>query len=322
MSNPRGKLTPAGRRLLVDRITRLGYPVALAAEMQGVSRSCAYQWLRRWRADGDAGLVDRSCRPHRSPRRLAPELEARILAARARWQVGPHQLGWRLGIAPSTVYAVLARHGVNRLDRIDRPTGQPVRYQRDHPGELVHVDVKKLGRIPDGGGWRVHGRGATRGGNRSRTRGLGYDYLHVAVDDHTRLAYVEIHPDERGVTCAAFLQRAGAWFAEHGVTIERVMTDNAFAYRHSHAFADALADLAARHLRTRPYRPQTNGKAERFNKTLAHEWAYARVYGSNQQRAASLPDWLHDYNHHRPHTALHGRSPMHQLVNHDPEQHS
>ena len=318
MSKARGKLTPAGRKLLVDRITRLGYPVARAAEMQGVSRSCAYAWLRRWRAEGEAGLEDRSCRPHRCPRRLDAAVEARILAARARWKVGPHQLAWRLGVARSTVYAVLRRHGVNRLDRMDRPTGQVVRYQRERPGELVHVDVKKLGRIPDGGGWRVHGRskGHTRG------RGLGYDYLHVAIDDCSRLAYVELHDDERGATCAAFLQRAGAWFAEHGVRVERVMTDNAFAYRHSRAFQQALADLGARHLRTQAYRPQTNGKAERFNKTMAHEWAYARVFGSNTERAASLDDWLHDYNHHRPHTALNGRPPMQHLDNHVPGQHS
>jgi transposase InsO family protein len=320
VSKPKGKLTPIGRKLLVDRITRQGYPVARAAEMQGVSRSCAYHWLRRWRAEGEAGLEDRSCRPHRSPRRLDPELEARILAARARLNLGPHQLGWRLGLPRSTVYAVLRRHGVNRLDRIDRPTGQVVRYQREHPGELLHVDVKKLGRIPDGGGWRVHGRG--RGGNRDRKQRLGYDYLHVAVDDRTRLAYVEIHADERGDTCAGFLQRAGAWFAEHGVIIQRVMTDNAFAYRYSRAFQDALADLASRHLRTQPYRPQTNGKAERFNKTMGHEWAYARVYGSNLERAASLDDWLHDYNHHRPHTSLNGRSPMDELAKHVPGQHS
>jgi transposase InsO family protein len=318
VSKPRGKLTPAGRKLLVERITKLGYPVATAAQMQGVSRSCAYGWLRRWRAEGDAGLQDRSCRPHRSPRRLDTDVEARILAARARFKLGPHQLAWRLGVPRSTVYAVLARHGMNRLDRMDRPTGQVVRYQRERPGELVHVDVKKLGRIPDGGGWRAHGRhrGHTRG------RGIGYDYLHVAIDDCTRLTYVEIHPDERGGTAAAFLQRALAWFAEHGVTVQRVMTDNAFAYVHSAAFQAALADARARHVRIKPYRPQTNGKAERFNKTMAHEWAYARIFGSNRDRAASLDDWLHDYNNHRPHTALNGRSPMQQLDNHVPGNHS
>lgn len=318
MSKPRGKLTVHGRKLLVDRVTKLGYPVAVAAEMQGVSRSCAYQWLRRWRAEGEAGLEDRSSRPHRSPRRLAAEVEARILAERARTKLGPHQLAWRLGIPRSTVYAVLARNGVSRLDRMDRPTGQVVRYQRERPGELVHVDVKKLGRIPDGGGHRAHGRYA----GHPRGRDLGYDYVHVAVDDACRAAYVEVHPDERGETCAAFLQRAGAWFAQRGVTIERVMTDNAFAYRHSRAFQDALAELGARHLRTRPYRPQTNGKAERFNKTLAHEWAYAQVYDSNLERIASLDDWLHDYNHHRPHSALSGRSPMQQLEHHVPGKHS
>ncbi len=310
MGKPRGKLTVYGRRLLVDRVTKLGYPVAQAAEMQGVSRSCAYGWLRRWRAEGEAGLADRSCRPHRHPRRLSEQAEARVLAERARTKLGPHQLAYRLGMARSTVYAVLVRHGRSRLSDTDRPTGQVVRYQRGRPGELVHVDVKKLGRIPDGGGWRVHGRtsATARGNGRA-----GYDYLHVAVDDCSRVAYVEAPPDQRGVTAAAFVQRAGAFFAEHGVAIQRVMTDNAMAYRHSRAFADAVADLAARHKRTRPYRPQTNGKAERFNKTMAQEWAYARVFGSNLQRLASLDDWLHHYNHHRPHTALDGRTPMHAL---------
>ena len=192
-------------------MTQQGYGVAQAAKMQGVSAGCAYRWLRRWRAEGEVGLEDRSCRPHRSPRRVSAQTEARVVALRTATKLCPHQLAARLGMPRSTVYAVLRRHGLNRLAVLDRPTGAPVRYQRDHPGELVHVDVTKLGRVPDRGGWRVHGRGA--GGNPDARHGLGYDFLHVAVDDRTRLAYIEVHPDERGATCAGFLQRAGGWFA-------------------------------------------------------------------------------------------------------------
>ena len=312
MVKGKGKLTVFGRRLLIERVTRQGYPVAQAAAMQGISAGCAYRWLRRWRAEGEAGLEDRSCRPHRSPRRLSPEVEARVVALRTATKLGPHQLAARLGMPRSTVYAVLRRHGLNRLAVLDRPTGAPVRYQRDHPGELVHVDVTKLGRVPDGGGWRVHGRypGHTRG------RGIGYDFLHVAVDDRTRLAYVEVHPDERGETCAGFVARAGGWFAQHGVRVQRVLTDNAMAYRNSRAFAAALADLGSRHLRTRPYRPQTNGKVERFHQTLTREWAHARPYGSNRERLDALDVWLHYYNTARPHSALQGAAPIHTLQNH------
>ena len=231
MAHSRGRLTVYGRQLLVERVTRQGYPVARAAQMQGVSRSCAYLWLRRWRAEGAAGLQDRSCRPHASPRRTAAEVEQAILAERAATKLGPHQLAGRLGIARSTIYAVLARHGRSRLADTDKPTGQVVRYQRDRPGELVHVDVKKVGRVPDGGGWRAHGRGTATPRGRGRS---GFDFVHSAVDDASRVAYSEILPDERGATAAGFLERVGAFFAGHGVRIERVMTDNAKAYRVSH----------------------------------------------------------------------------------------
>ena len=202
------------------------------------------------------------------------------------------------------------------LRHLDLPTGKVVRYERERPGELVHIDVKKQGRIPDGGGWRVHGRGAgtarhrrqrpTPAGSGAR---LGYDYVHVAVDDHTRLAYAEIHADERRETAAGFLTRAVAWFAEHTITVQRVLTDNGSCYR-SKVFAHAAQTAGVRLKRTRPYRPQTNGKVERFNLTLKREWAWATPYADNDERTAALKGFLHRYNHHRPHRALNGRSPM------------
>ena len=308
-----------GRQLIVQRVVRLGYSPALVAEQLGVSRSCVYGWVRRWRAEGEAGLHDRSSRPHASPRRLAADVEQRILAARAASNDGPHQLSYRLGIPRSTIYAVLRRHGVSRLATCDQPTGQPVRYAREHPGELLHVDVKKLGRIPDGGGWRVHGRGNEP---RKRDHTVGYDYLHVAVDDATRVAYIEIHRDETGATCARFLQRSAAWFAGHGVKVAEIMTDNAKAYTVSRLFRAVLDDLGVKHVRIRPRRPQTNGKVERLNQTLAREWAYSQPYTSNDQRSEALGHWLHWYNHHRPHTAHQGASPMQVLDNHVPGNHT
>jgi transposase InsO family protein len=210
----------------------------------------------------------------------------------------------------STVYGVLGRHGMSRLARMDRVSGVVVRYQREHPGELVHLDVKKLGRIPDGGGHRIHGRAAAR-----RGRGIGYDYIHSAVDDRSRVAFSQLLPDETGQTCARFLVEAAAFFAEHGVVIQRVLTDNAKAYTQSLRFQETAAGLGIRLKRTRPYRPQTNGKVERFNRTLLEEWAYARLYRSNSERCRAFSRWLRIYNHHRPHTALDGLTPMTILVN-------
>ena len=317
MSHPRAKLTVQGRWLLVQRVLEQGWPPAQAAHAQGVSVATCYKWLRRYRAEGPAGLADRSCRPHRSPRRLPPEREQAILAWRQTHRVGPHRIGWALGEARSTVSAVLARHQLPRLIDLDRPTGQVVRYERQRPGELVHVDIKAQGRIPDGGGHRLLGRAE---GRRRRAIKTGYDYLHVAVDDRTRLAYVEALADQQGQTAAGFMARALAWFAQLGVPVERVLTDNGWCYR-SQAFQQVLAQAGAGHRRTRPYRPQTNGKAERFNRTLATEWSYAQLYTSNQARLATLAGWLHHYNHHRPHTALDGRSPM-QLLNNVPGNYS
>ncbi len=225
---------------------------------------------------------------------------------------GPHHLAGVLGRPPSTIYGVLRRHGQSRLDHTDRPSGVPIRYERQHPGELVHVDVKKLGRIPDGGGWRMRGRSSeTEAGKKQRR--VGYDYPHAAVDDHSRVAYVEPHPDERGETCTRFLARACAFFAEQGVKVQAVMMDNALNYRRSAAFLEVLEELGIAHVPIPAYHPRANGKVERFNRTMLEEWAYVRLYTSNAQRLRALPRWLAFYNRRRPHTALGGRPPTSRL---------
>jgi transposase InsO family protein len=311
------KLTVFGRRLLVERIELEGWPIAHTAAMTGVSRQTAAKWVRRYRAEGLAGLEDRSSQPRRSPRRLTPERVAAILAARHELGFGPHRLALVVGSPRSTIGDVLRRHGLSRLRDRDRPSGVPIRYVRERPGELLHIDVKKLGRIPDGGGHRFRGRG--NGTPKART---GYDYVHQAIDDMSRVAYVDVFADERGPTCAAFLREAAAWFARQGVRIERVMTDNAKNYVASRDFQAALSDIGARHKRTRPYRPQTNGKSERFNRTLLDEWAYVREYATNNERLLALPDFVHRYNSHRPHTSLKGLTPMAVLVNNVSGNHS
>lgn len=303
------RLTPFGRQLLVNRILIEGWPPATAAEMVGVSRATAYKWLRRYRAEGAAGLEDRSSRPHRRPRSLPDREIRRILVARRRRRVGPHRLGPLLGHPRSTVYGVLRRHGVSRLAHADRLTGVPVRYVREQPGELVHVDVKRLGRVPPGGGHRILGEGARK------HLALGYDYLHVAIDDATRVAYVAVRPDEQTDSTVSFIAEAVAFFAAQGVRVERVMTDNAWTYTHSNRLAALFAELGIRHVRTRPRRPQTNGKAERFIGTLQREWAYTRLYRSNEARLASLPRWVDVYNRRRPHAGLAGQTPLSVLVN-------
>ena len=310
MAHANARLTEFGRLLLVQRITELGWPPAQAAESLGVSRATAYKWLGRYRAQGRAGLADRSSRARRCRHALPAVQVRRVLAARRRYRQGPHRLAWRLGMARSTIYGVLRRYGQSRLAHTDRASGVVVRYQREHPGELVHIDVKKLGRIPDGGGHRIHGRATAR-----RGRGIGYDYLHSAVDDCSRVAFSQILPDEQAATAARFLVEAAAFFADHGVVIQRVLTDNAKAYTQSLLFAETAAGLGIRLKRIRPYRPQTNGKVERFNRTLLEEWAYARLYHSNSDRSRAFTRWLRTYNHRRPHTALDGLTPMAVLVN-------
>jgi transposase InsO family protein len=305
----RAKLTPYGRRILVERVLVEGWSVGEAAKAASVSCATVYKWLARYRDEGLAGLADRSSAPHRCPRALPRAEVRRILAGRRRLKVGPHRLGPMLGHPRSTVYGVLRRAGLSRLAHLDRPTARPLRYERERPGELIHIDVKKLGRIRPGGGWRFLGQSPTS--KAPKGRGAGYDYLHVAVDDHSRFAFVEVHPDELGTTCAGFLARAAVH--KRGVRIERVMTDQAKNYVLSRDFQAVLAALGARHIVTRPYRPQTNGKAERFNRTLLEEWAYVRLYRSNQARLAALPKWVETYNRRRPHTALGGRPPASRL---------
>jgi transposase InsO family protein len=279
-----------------------GRPVAHVAAEMGISRPTAYKWWRRWQTDGVEGLVDRSSRPWFCPHQTDAATEAAIAELRRELKLGPVRIAARLGVPASTVHRVLVRLGLNRLAWMDRPTGRVIRrILTDHPGELVHVDIKKLGRIPDGGGWKVRGRGYS--GDTTRARQVGYGYVHSAIDAHTRLAYSEVLDNEQGATAAEFWQRAGQFFAEHGIDVEAVLTDNGSCYR-SHRWAAALD--AIEHRRTRPRRPQTNGKVERFNRTLLDEWAYVRPYFSEAERVAALDDWLHLYNHHRHHTAIAG----------------
>lgn len=305
MAHPKARLNVLGRELLVTRVTVLGWPVTTATDAQGISRATGYKWVRRFRAEGAAGLADRSSRPHRSPRATPTAEVERILAARAEWRWGPDRLGPLLHMPCSTVAAVLHREGVPRLADLDRPTGLPVRrYEACHPGALVHQDHKKLGRIPDGGGHRVLGRSTET--RRLKMPGLGYDHFEVVVDDRSRRSVVVQVPDESGPSAAAALALALAAFEADGIAVERVMTDNAWAYR-GKDYRAVLGDR--RQTRTRPYRPQTNGKAERFIGTLVREWAYARTYTTNAARLAALPTFVDFYNHRRPHTALGGLSP-------------
>ena len=317
MSHANARLNVHGRRLLVDRVRRQGWAVAHAAKAMGISRQCAHRWVARFDAEGEAGLVDRSSRPRSSPRRTSPAVEAAIVAARVEHRRGQDWLGPELGVPARTVARVLRRHHLPHLRVLDPLTGEvirsskttAVRYERDRPGELVHVDVKKIGKIPDGGGWRAHGRSES-----VRGRGIGYDYVHSMVDDHSRLAYSEILPDEKGATCAAFIQRAAARFAAQGIAvIERVITDNHLSYRKSNDVKAAITALGATHKFIRPHCPWQNGKVERFNRTLATEWAYRQVFTSNDERAAALAPWLEQYNTQRRHTALSGLPPTSRL---------
>jgi transposase InsO family protein len=316
MSHANALLTPKGRLRLARCVVDDGWTLRRAAERFQVSVTTAARWAARYRAHGEDGMQDRSSRPVNSPQRTPVRRERRIIAIRVNRRWGPARIGFLLGIHPSTVHRVLSRFGLARLSWLDRATGRVIRrYEHQSPGDLVHVDIKKLGRIPDGGGHRSIGRAA---GNRNKTgntanRRPGYAFLHNAVDDHSRLAYTEILTDEKKDTAAGFWERANAYFESCGITVKRVLTDNGSCYR-SHAFKDALG-TEIKHKRTRPYRPQTNGKVERYNRTMLDEWAYAKPYASESERVAAFADWLHHYNHHRGHTSLKGQTPISRVTN-------
>ena len=295
-------LTPEGRLRLCQRIES-GWSVSATAESMNVSRQTAHKWWRRYLAEGVEGLVDRSSRPRSCPHQTPARVERRIVDLRRSRRLGPARLAPIVGVPAATVHRVLVRHGVNRLRWLDRPTGRTIRrIETSRCGELVHIDVKKLARIPPGGGHRAHGRTGTRNGSMSK-KGQGYTHIHTAIDAHSRLAYSEHAGEENATNCVAFLDRAVAWFAHHGITIERILTDNGNGYR-SNAWRNRCAELGITHTRTRPYRPATNGKVERFNRTLLDEWAYARLWTSESSRRRGLDRYLHRYNHHRNHTAI------------------
>lgn len=318
MSHANARLTPAGRLIMVQRI-QSGRAVAHVAAEMGISRTTAWRWWRRFREQGTAGLVDRSSVARSHPRRTTPCAETRVRIMRSLTRRGPVFIANRLGMHASTVGRVLRRHRTALLRELDPVTGAVIRatrrsvnrYEHPYPGSLVHVDVKKLGRIPDGGGWRLHGRGERP----VHKRGAGYDFVHAAIDDHSRVAYTEIHDDERGETCAGFMERAITFYRSLGVTVERVITDNAFAYRHSTAFRAVLAGHGITQKFIRPHCPWTNGKIERLNRTLATEWAYARAWTSNTDRAAALPAWLNYYNLDRAHLGIGGHTPIDRINN-------
>jgi transposase InsO family protein len=318
VSHRNARTTYQGRVLIVERF-RAGWNKAHIAAAMGISRQCVHKWVCRFDAEGGAGLMDRSSRPHTVPMRTPAPVEAEILAVRRAQRIGPDHISAEVGVPARTVSRVLARHGVPHLRACDPMTGEviraskttAVRYERSRPGELVHMDVKKLGRIPDGGGWRAHGRGCAP--DRERKRGNGFDFVHSLVDDHSRLAYSEVLCDEKGTTCAGFLVRAAAYFHAHGITkIDQIMTDNAWAYRWS--IREVCAELDARQVFIKPHCPWQNGKVERLNRTLQTEWAYREVFTTNTERAAALAPWLEHYNTRRRHSAIGGLPPISRLT--------
>ena len=326
MSHANAALTTRARLRLARLVVEDGWTYAASAKLYMVSPRTAKKWADRYRAQGPSGMVDRSSRPRTCPHRTSRDRIRQIVRLRWRHRLGPVQIAGRLGMPASTVHAVLVRCRLNRLSHIDRVTGEPLRrYEHPHPGSLIHVDVTKFANIPDGGGWRYVGRDqgkrnalatARRTGERGKAYRprIGTAYVHTVIDDHSRLAYAEIHTDEKATTAIGVLNRAAAWFADQGVIVQRVLSDNGSAYR-SYAWRDACEELGITHKRTRPYRPQTNGKIERFHRTLSDGWAYARRYDSTDQRNNALPGWLHFYNHHRAHSALGGRPPVTRLTN-------
>jgi transposase InsO family protein len=300
--HPNAPLTPQGRRRMVACVIECGWTIEATAERFQVDAKTVRKWRDRYLAEGETGLLDRSSRPRRCPNRTSRQTRSQVVGLRHKRRWGADRIAFEVGLAASTVQAILTAAGCGRLDRGDRATdSQPVRrYERDRPGELIHVDVKKIAAIPTGGGWRLHGRLNDPTGGRS---GVGYRYIHTALDDRTRLVYSEIHTDERAVTAAGFWARAAAWFATHGIACERVLTDNGACYR-SGLWHRACAATGTTVTTTRPRRPQTNGKVERYHRILLEEWAYIRPWTSEHERAHAYRGFCHFYNHHRPHGAL------------------
>lgn len=322
VTHPNAPLTPEGRRRLCERIDE-GRPLSHVADEGGISRPTLTKWYKRWLAYGEAGLEDRTSRPETSPNATPEDIEEMVVQIRVHEKWGASRIsgylstlgGCNIHVAPTTVHRILERNGIARLRDLDMPTGESKRdvhrYEHPHPGDMVHVDVKKVGRIPDGGGWRVHGRDSEEGraSQRKGNKRVGYNYIHAAVDDHSRLAYVEVHQDEKGATAAAFWLRAVLFFAEHGIThIHRCLTDNGPAYK-SKLFNEALAGTGTTHKYTRPHTPRTNGKVERFNLTMKQEWLYVRAYRSDEERTEALADFLNTYNHDRPHSGIGNKPP-------------
>ena len=312
MQHSNAKLTPAGRRRLVSLVIDDGLSLELAAHHSGVAKSTAWEWTTRWRAASPsdryswACLRDRSSRPHHSPNKTAARLERTILTEREQTGWGPRLIAGRVGVAHSTVHAVLARGGVSRTPPGEREDAN--RYEWPCPGDLLHMDTKRYARFDRPG----H---AVTGDRTINTPGAGYTYAHAIIDDHTRLAYVELHDDETAETVTAYTTRALAWFASHDIHVKRLMTDNAWAYTKNKKLANLLADNHIRHIRIRPYRPRTNGKVERFHQTMAREWGYGQIYLTDRHRAKALPYWLRYYNEQRPHSALGGNSPINRVRN-------
>jgi transposase InsO family protein len=306
MAHRNARLTPHGRLLLCRRIEEQGWKLCEAAAAAGISRQTAGKWLARWRDEGQAGLVDRSSRPLRIALRVVGDLWRRVVLLRLRKRRGPAWIAWRTQLAPATVYRALRRHGLHRL-RLLTPREPVMRYCWPHAGDLVHLDTKRLARIGPGGGRRLSGYKT-----QTTHRGIGWDYVHVAVDDATRLAYAEELSDERGPTTVAFLERALGFFESQGVVVRRLLTDNGTCYR-SLAFRDAVGVHGLVHWRTQPYRPQTNGKAEAFVKIVQNGWAYKRPYDSTAERIDALPGFLRYYNGYRPHGGLDGDTPLGRL---------
>jgi len=294
-------LTPRGREILISRLERGEHPMDVATAM-GVSASTVYKWWRRYRAQGVAGLRDRSSKPNASPNKTPDDIEAKVIALRKQRRIY-HRIAAEAGVSKATVGRILTRHGLNRWR--DLVPAEPVRrYERDKPGEMIHLDIKKLGRFNRPG----HRITSDRTGQ-SNSRGVGWEYVHVCIDDHSRIAFADIRPDEKKQSAIAALKAALAWYASLGITVERVMSDNGSCYK-SHAFREACNHLGLKHIRTKPYTPKTNGKAERFIQSSLREWAYARAYETSGQRAKELPYWLHHYNWHRPHAGIKGNTPI------------